>query len=165
MPGSPSPACSAGSRHTRRASRRRCSIRPPWWPAGDFPAWPRRSSGSEAMADPMPAPDERLSDGLLLLRGDARFRSQRGVVDDRDDVYLLREVADPDAAPRACAVVRRVGDHAAVRDLAAPAELLGRLVREICDALRADGVSSLAAGPEVPVAIARTAGIADPISL
>jgi hypothetical protein len=49
------------------------------------------------MADPGP-PEDRLSDGLLLLRADVLLRSRLGALDDRDDVYVLREVAAPDGA-------------------------------------------------------------------
>ncbi|WP_433296473.1 hypothetical protein ACQPZQ_16175 [Pseudonocardia sp. CA-142604] len=112
--------------------------------------------------DPLSAP---LSDGLLLLRGDARFRSARGVSDDRHDVYLLCEVGDSDPSPSAYAVVRRTGDHAVLSSLTGPADLLARLVREICDTLRADAVRTLSAGPDLPHEVAALAGVSRPVSL
>jgi hypothetical protein len=118
--------------------------------------------GRPSPADP---PLDPLSDGLLLLRGDARYRSECGVSDDRDEVYLLCEVGNQDAGPRAHAVVRRTREDAVLLSLTGPADTLARLIRAISDTLRAEGMSMLFAGPELPDEVAACAGVAEPVSL
>jgi hypothetical protein len=70
---------------------------------------------------------DAFSDGLLVLPGDAAARNALAVRDDRDDLYVLHDVA-------AAAVVTH---------LSGPAELSARLLDGVCEALRAAGASTL----------------------
>ncbi|HTJ39170.1 MAG TPA: hypothetical protein VL738_38585 [Dactylosporangium sp.] len=84
---------------------------------------------------------DAFSDGLLVLPGDAAARNALAVRDDRDDLYVLHDVAA--AAVVAHAVVRRTGPDAVVTHLSGPAELSARLLDGVCEALRAAGASTL----------------------
>ncbi|GAA4256763.1 hypothetical protein [Dactylosporangium darangshiense] len=84
---------------------------------------------------------DALSDGLLVLPGDGAARNALAVRDDRDDLYVLHDVAT--AAVVAHAVVRRTGPDAVVTHVSGPAELTPRLLEGVCEALRAAGASTL----------------------